>query len=53
MVVIGGLISSTMLSLLVIPSVFSVMDDFEQFMGRVKRWLRREKPEYAKDLQAI
>jgi Cu/Ag efflux pump CusA len=39
--VIGGLITSTLLSLLVIPSVFSVMDDFEQFMGRVKRWAVR------------
>lgn len=42
--VIGGLITSTLLSLLVIPSVFTVMDDFEQFMRRVKRWARREKP---------
>jgi multidrug efflux pump subunit AcrB len=40
--VIGGLITSTVLSLLVIPSVFTVMDDFEHFIGRVKRWLRRE-----------
>jgi multidrug efflux pump subunit AcrB len=41
--VIGGLITSTVLSLLVIPSVFTVMDDFEHWMGRVKRWVRREK----------
>jgi multidrug efflux pump subunit AcrB len=33
--VIGGLITSTVLSLLVIPSVFTVMDDFEKLMGRV------------------
>ena len=33
--VIGGLITSTVLSLLVIPSVFSVMDDFEGLMGRL------------------
>jgi len=39
--VIGGLITSTVLSLLVIPSVFTVMDDFEHWMGRVKRWVRR------------
>jgi multidrug efflux pump subunit AcrB len=52
--VIGGLITSTLLSLLVIPSVFSVMDDFEKFLGRVKRWVRREKPTVdAKDLQAV
>jgi multidrug efflux pump subunit AcrB len=41
--VIGGLITSTVLSLLVIPSVFTLMDDFEHWMGRAKRWLRREK----------
>ena len=33
--VIGGLITSTLLSLLVIPSVFTVMDDFEKLMGRL------------------
>jgi hypothetical protein len=54
MAVIGGLITSTLLSLLMIPSVFSVMDDFEKFLGRVKRWVRREKPTVdAKDLQAV
>jgi hypothetical protein len=31
------------LSLLVIPSVFTVMDDFEHWMGRVKRWVLRDK----------
>ena len=41
--VIGGLITSTVLSLLVIPSVFTVMDDFEHWMGKVKRWARRGK----------
>lgn len=52
--VIGGLITSTVLSLLVIPSVFTLMDDFEHFMGRVKRWVRREKaPSEKTDLQAI
>jgi Cu/Ag efflux pump CusA len=52
--VIGGLITSTLLSLLVIPSVFSVMDDFEKLMGRIKRWVLREKAvDEAKDLQAI
>jgi multidrug efflux pump subunit AcrB len=52
--VIGGLITSTVLSLLVFPSVFTVMDDFEHFLGRVKRWVRREKPPDDKPkLQAI
>jgi multidrug efflux pump subunit AcrB len=34
--VIGGLMTSTVLSLLVIPSVFTVMDDFEHLLGRIK-----------------
>jgi multidrug efflux pump subunit AcrB len=51
--VIGGLITSTLLSLLVIPSVFSVMDDFEKLMGRAKRWVLREKvTDEAESLQA-
>jgi hypothetical protein len=30
------------------------MDDFEQLMGRVKRWVRREKtPDNTEDLQVI
>jgi Cu/Ag efflux pump CusA len=51
--VIGGLITSTVLSLLVIPSVFTVMDDFEHWMGKVKRWVRREKsPDATSELKA-
>lgn len=42
--VIGGLITSTVLSLLVIPSVFTVVDDLEHLLGRIKRWVLREKP---------
>ena len=41
--VIGGLITSTVLSLLVIPSVFTVMDDIEHFFGKLRRWVFREK----------
>ncbi len=41
--VIGGLITSTVLSLLVIPVVFTVVDDTEHFIGRVARKLRRRK----------
>ena len=41
--VIGGLITSTVLSLLVIPSVFTVMDDIEHLLGRLRRWVFREK----------
>ncbi|HEY0844581.1 MAG TPA: efflux RND transporter permease subunit [Noviherbaspirillum sp.] len=39
--VIGGLITSTVLSLLVVPAVFTYMDDFEGLVRRVKNRLRR------------
>ena len=39
--VIGGLITSTVLSLLVIPSVYSYLDDLEQGIKRVWGKLRR------------
>jgi multidrug efflux pump subunit AcrB len=37
--VIGGLITSTLLSLLVVPVVFSYVDDA---LGRVKRWVNKD-----------
>ena len=40
--VIGGLITSTILSLLVTPSFFSIVDDIEHFVGRAKRKLLRQ-----------
>jgi multidrug efflux pump subunit AcrB len=44
-VVIGGLITSTFLSLLVIPVVFTYIDDLVQWTGRqVKRIRRHEAP---------
>jgi multidrug efflux pump subunit AcrB len=39
--VIGGLITSTVLSLLVIPAVFTYIDDLGQWMARI---VRRGKP---------
>ncbi len=39
--VIGGLITSTLLSLLVVPAVFTYIDDLEHWIGRM---LRRKKP---------
>ena len=39
--VIGGLITSTLLSLLVIPAVFTYIDDLAQALGRLWRRLRR------------
>jgi len=38
--VIGGLITSTVLSLLVVPAVFTYIDDIEQWMRRTIRKLR-------------
>jgi multidrug efflux pump subunit AcrB len=38
--VIGGLITSTVLSLLVIPVVYTYMDDFEHGLGRFWSWLK-------------
>jgi len=40
--VIGGLITSTLLSLLVVPAVFTYVDDFEHWLQRMMRKLRRE-----------
>lgn len=40
--VIGGLLTSTVLSLLVVPAVFTYVDDFAQWFGR--RVLRRAPP---------
>jgi multidrug efflux pump subunit AcrB len=42
--VIGGLITSTLLSLLVVPAVFTYVDDAEHLMTRVLHKLRRHKP---------
>ncbi|QDL55277.1 efflux RND transporter permease subunit [Rhodoferax aquaticus] len=41
--VIGGLISSTILSLLVTPSFFTIVDDIEHFTARVVGWVRGKK----------
>ncbi|TAG78656.1 MAG: efflux RND transporter permease subunit, partial [Betaproteobacteria bacterium] len=35
--VIGGLVTSTILSLIVIPPVFTIMDDLEHLLGRLRR----------------
>ncbi len=37
--VIGGLITSTLLSLLVVPAVFTYIDDFEHLLGKIRRKL--------------
>ncbi len=47
--VIGGLITSTLLSLLVVPAVFTYVDDFEHVLGRAARKLRRSKTVKAAD----
>ena len=38
--VIGGLMTSTVLSLLVIPAVYTLVDDLEHWLGRVWRKVR-------------
>jgi multidrug efflux pump subunit AcrB len=42
--VIGGLVTSTLLSLLVVPAVFTYVDDAERLVARVVRRLRRRGP---------
>jgi len=42
--VIGGLITSTLLSLLVVPAVFTFVDDFEHLLGRLHRRLAGSHP---------
>jgi predicted RND superfamily exporter protein len=41
--VIGGLITSTLLSLLVVPAVFTYIDDLEHLLKRGMARLRRHK----------
>ena len=42
--VIGGLITSTLLSLLVVPVVFTFIDDIERGLGRLVRRMRHKSP---------
>ena len=44
--VIGGLITSTLLSLLVVPVVFTLIDDLEQFLRRNMHNMRRRDKAY-------
>jgi multidrug efflux pump subunit AcrB len=46
--VIGGLITSTLLSLLVVPAVFTYIDDLEHILRRLMHRMRRQKPVPAK-----
>ncbi len=39
--VIGGLITSTLLSLLVVPAVYTYVDDIEHGLGRAMAWFKR------------
>ncbi len=41
--VIGGLITSTLLSLLVVPAVFTFVDDFEHMLGRFVQRIRGQR----------
>lgn len=43
--VIGGLITSTMLTLVIVPAAFTVVDDIEQWLGpKVSRLLTAHPP---------
>ena len=46
--VIGGLITSTLLSLLVVPAVFTYVDDAKLMLARGVRRMRRHPPEPVK-----
>jgi hypothetical protein len=46
-VVIGGLLTSTLLSLLVIPVIFTFIDDMLALLMRIARHARRSGPEVA------
>src|SRR5215831_6221681 len=39
--VIGGLLTSTLLTLVLIPSVYTIMDDFTGSLSRAPRWIAR------------
>jgi multidrug efflux pump subunit AcrB len=48
--VIGGLLCSTVLSLVFVPAVFVVMDNVSRFMGRLgSRFISKSEPEVHKD----
>jgi multidrug efflux pump subunit AcrB len=49
--VIGGLITSTFLSLLVIPVVYTLVDDFEEWVAKVWRWAKRDKTDKPKAIK--
>ncbi|HJU99730.1 MAG TPA: efflux RND transporter permease subunit [Burkholderiaceae bacterium] len=51
--VIGGLITSTLLSLLVVPAVFTYIDDLEHVLRRLMRRLRRQPPESTAPLRQV
>ncbi|NYE61587.1 multidrug efflux pump subunit AcrB [Duganella sp. 1224] len=51
--VIGGLITSTLLSLLVVPAVFTYVDDFEHWLQRMMRKLRRQPAVQNGDVHAL
>ena len=50
--VIGGLITSTLLSLLVIPAVFTLVDDISQFLARRFRLRRSDEAHRKADLKS-
>ena len=48
--VIGGLITSTLLTLIVVPVVYTYLDDLG---ARMVRWWTRKVPEYARETEKV
>jgi hydrophobic/amphiphilic exporter-1 (mainly G- bacteria), HAE1 family len=40
-VVMGGMITSTFLALIFVPSMYTIVDDFQNLLGRIFRWMTR------------
>jgi multidrug efflux pump subunit AcrB len=51
--VIGGLITSTLLSLLVVPAVYTYVDDFEARIAQTMHWLRTRELGSAEKMSTI
>ena len=51
--VIGGLITSTLLSLLVVPAVFTYIDDLENLPGKLRQRFGKRASERVHDLSGV
>jgi hydrophobic/amphiphilic exporter-1 (mainly G- bacteria), HAE1 family len=51
--VVGGLMTSTLLTLIVVPVVFTYIDDFQTFFARLTRSSKRQEPTYSARTEVI